>query len=72
MLLNLLVGQWVADMKCCTKNVFFLSKKAVGCMAFVNWLTGRPLSIKVKILHLQWAPPRGLLRLSIFFTKEKG
>ena len=27
-------------------------------MTFVNCPTGQPLSIKVKILHLQWAAPQ--------------
>ena len=39
MLSNLLVGHQLANQKCCMKNIF-LSKKAVGCMTFVNCLTG--------------------------------
>ena len=71
MLLNLHVGWPTANIKCGTKNIF-LSKKVVGCTTFVNWPTGQPLSTKVKIWHLQWATPGGLLRLSIFLSKEKG
>ena len=72
MLSNLLVRHWLADHKCNTKNVFFLSKKAVSHMTFVNCPTSQPLSIKAKILHLQWAsPPRGLLTISIFLPKER-
>ena len=41
MLSNLLVGHQLADQICQTKNVFFLSKKAVGHMIFVNQLTGQ-------------------------------
>ena len=52
------------------KNIFFLSKEVVGHMTLS---TGQQadISIKVKIFHLQWAAPEGLLRLSIFFTKGK-
>ena len=75
MLLNFLVSWLMPDMKCHTKNVFFwffLSKKAVSHMTFVNCPTGQPLSIKVKIFHLQWAAPWQLLTIAIFFTKGKG
>ena len=39
MLLYLLVGCWPANQKCCSKNIFFLFKKVVGHMTFVNYLT---------------------------------
>ena len=65
MLLNVHVGQPMANMKCCTKNVFFLSKKADSCTTFVNWMTGQHFSPAVCL------PLRGILRLSIFFTKGK-
>ena len=53
----------MANKKCHTKNVFFLSKKAVSHMTFVNLATGQPLSIKFKILHLQWATPQGTIKI---------
>ena len=39
MLFNLLDGHWLANQKYHTKNIFFLSKKAVGYMTFDNHLT---------------------------------
>ena len=57
MLINLLVGQLRANMKCHTKNIFFLSKKVVSHMTSVNKPIGSPLSLKVKIFYLQWAGP---------------
>ena len=37
----------MVNMKCHTKNIFFLSKRAVGHVTFVNQPTGQLLSIKV-------------------------
>ena len=72
MLLNLLVSQPMPNQKCCMTNVFFLSKKVVGHTTFVNHLTSQPLSINVKILHLQWAAPQGTINNINILYQRKG
>ena len=70
MLSNVHVGRWPADMKCCTKNVFFLSKKADGHTTFCQ-LAKQVAFFTCSVLPPQNSP-QGTIKIINILYQRKG